>query len=254
LSNYQSAQLEFDGVSFAFPGQRAILEQFDLSVASGEVLALLGRSGAGKSTVLKLANGLLAPTRGAVRVGGKDTHQWDPIRLRRSTGYVLQDVGLFPHMTLEQNVGLIPRLEGWSPEQVRVRAFELLELVGLPAGTYGRRFPRELSGGQRQRAGVARALAVDPPVLLMDEPFGALDPVTRAEMQREFLRIQREVRKTVMIVTHDPAEALGLSDRLGILHQGRLIACDAPGAIVGSADDRVRMFLDVLPRVAREAR
>ena len=246
--------LEFDCVSFAFPSHAPVLEDFHLSVAAGDVIALLGRSGAGKSTVLKLANGLLTPTAGSVLVEGRDTRQWDPIRLRRRTGYVLQDVGLFPHMTLQQNVELVPMLEGWPGERVRARASELLDLVGLPARTYGQRFPRELSGGQRQRVGVARALAADPPVLLMDEPFGALDTITRAEMQREFLRIQRQVRKTVIVVTHDPAEALAMSDRVGILHHGRLIACDAPEAITRSEDERVRLFVDALPRVTRAGR
>jgi osmoprotectant transport system ATP-binding protein len=243
------AVLEFEGVSFAFPGHGTVLADFDLAIGAGEVLALVGRSGAGKSTVLKLANGLLMPSTGSVRVEGTETHAWDPIRLRRRTGYVLQDVGLFPHMTLRQNVELVPTLDGWPADRARARASELLDLVGLPAATYENRFPRELSGGQRQRVGVARALAADPPVLLMDEPFGALDPVTRAEMQREFLRIQRAVRKTVVLVTHDPAEAVALSDRVGILHEGRLIACDAPHVVAASDDRRVRVFLDVLSGV-----
>jgi osmoprotectant transport system ATP-binding protein len=238
--------LEFDGVSFEFVGHGRVLHEFTLAVAAGEVLALVGRSGAGKSTVLKLANGMLAPQSGSVRVEDRATHEWDPIRLRRRTGYVLQDVGLFPHMTLRQNVALVPSLEGWTADRIETRVSELLDLVGLPGPVYGNRFPRELSGGQRQRAGVARALAADPPVLLMDEPFGALDPVTRAEMQHEFLRIQQQVRKTVVIVTHDPAEAVALADRIGILHEGRLIACDTPAAVAASEDERVRPFLDVL--------
>jgi osmoprotectant transport system ATP-binding protein len=239
--------LEFDRVSFSFAGH-AVLDDFSVSVRPGEVLALLGRSGAGKSTVLKLANGLLTPASGAVRVEGRDTRQWDGIRLRRRIGYVLQDVGLFPHMTLRENIGLVPMLEGWPEQRTHDRAGALLDLVGMPAATYALRFPSELSGGQRQRVGVARALAADPPVLLMDEPFGALDPLTRAEMQREFQRIQLQLRKTVVIVTHDPAEALALSDRVGILHDGRMIACDAPDAIVRSNDARVRVFVEALPR------
>jgi osmoprotectant transport system ATP-binding protein len=244
-----SMVLEFDGVSFGFPGHGPVLDHFTLTIAAGEVLALVGRSGAGKSTVLKLANGLLAPQAGTVRVEGRSTGEWDAIRLRRRTGYVLQDVGLFPHMTLRQNIALVPSLEEWPADRIAARVSELLDLLGLPASSYGSRYPRELSGGQRQRVGVARALAADPPVLLMDEPFGALDPVTRAEMQREFLRIQQEVRKTVVIVTHDPAEAVALADRIGILHEGRLIACDTPAAVAASRDERVRPFLDVL-RVA----
>jgi osmoprotectant transport system ATP-binding protein len=242
--------LEFDRVTFAFPGQAPVLRDFTLSVGSGEVLSLLGRSGAGKSTILKLTNGLLTPAGGSVRVEGRDTREWDRIRLRRRIGYVLQEVALFPHMTLQQNVELVPMLEGWPPERRQTRAAQLLDLVGLPAATYGMRLPRELSGGQRQRVGVARALAADPPMLLMDEPFGALDPLTRAEMHREFLRIQGTVRKTVVIVTHDPGEALVLSDRVGILHQGQLIACDGPEEIARSRDERVRVFMDALPKVA----
>jgi osmoprotectant transport system ATP-binding protein len=243
--------LEFDRVSYTFPGHGPVLREFSVSVPAGEVVALLGRSGAGKTTVLKLTNGLLTPSAGAVLVEGRDTRQWDGIRLRRRIGYVLQEVGLFPHMTLLENVELVPMLEGWPAQRQRARAAELLELVGLPASEYGTRFPRELSGGQRQRVGVARALAADPPVLLMDEPFGALDPVTRAEMQREFLRIQRALRKTVVIVTHDPAEALALADRVGILHEGRLVACDVPGEIARSSDSRVRVFLEALPQEVR---
>jgi osmoprotectant transport system ATP-binding protein len=241
--------LEFDGVSFGFAGHGAVLRDLSMAVGAGEVLALLGRSGAGKSTTLKLANGLLLPRSGTVRVEGRDTRDWDRIRLRRRIGYVLQDVGLFPHMTLAENVGLVPTLEAWPRDRIAARAEELLDLVGLPAATYGARYPAELSGGQRQRAGVARALAADPPMLLMDEPFGALDPVTRAEMQREFLRIQRQVGKTVVIVTHDPAEALTLSDRVGILEGGRLIACAPPAALGASHDERVRVFLDAVPHL-----
>jgi osmoprotectant transport system ATP-binding protein len=238
--------LEFDHVSFAYSGRAPVLDDFALHVEAGEVLALLGRSGAGKSSILKLANGLLMPTGGRVLMNGMPTAEWDLIRLRRRTGYVPQDIGLFPHMTVEENVALVPRLEGWLPDRRRARASELLELVGLPAATYGSRFPRELSGGQRQRVGVARALAADPPVLLMDEPFGALDPVTRAELRHELARIQRMVRKTIVIVTHDPTEALALADRVGILDHGRLVACEAPETLMRSRDERLRPFLDVV--------
>jgi len=162
---------------------------------------------------------------------------------------VLQDVGLFPHMTVAENVGLVPRLEKWDPARTRTRVRTLLDLVGLPADAYAARRPHELSGGQRQRVGVARALAIDPPILLMDEPFGALDPITRAELQREFRRIQERLRKTVMIVTHDMAEAFALGDRVGVLDAGTLAACDVPDAVASSQDPRVRQLLDALPRV-----
>jgi osmoprotectant transport system ATP-binding protein len=248
--------LEFRDVSFARPGGTRVLDHFTLNVESGEVLALVGRSGAGKTTLLKLANRLLLPDSGAVVVDGCDTREWDPIRLRRRVGYVLQDVGLFPHMTVEQNIGVVPRLEGWPAGRIAARAAELLDLIGLAPGQFASRWPDELSGGQRQRVGVARALAVDPPVLLMDEPFGALDPVTRAELQAEFRRIQKHLRKTVIIVTHDMGEAFALGDRLGVIDDGALAACDRPEGIVRSTHPTVRRLLDavtILPAPERES-
>jgi len=209
------------GVRFAYDG-RVVLDDLHLSIAAGESVALIGRSGAGKSTLLKLINRLLLPQSGTILVQGRDTRDWDPIALRRRTGYVLQEIGLFPHLTVEENVALVPRLEGWSPERRRARAHELLELVGLPAAEFAARWPRELSGGQRQRVGVARALAVDPPIVLMDEPFGALDSNTRAELRSEFQRIRRHLRQTVVLVTHDRDEAFALADRVTVLEHGRL--------------------------------
>jgi len=200
--------VSFAGVRFSY-GSRVILDNLNLDVAAGESIALVGRSGAGKSTVLKLINRLLMPDAGIVRVQGRDTHEWDPIALRRRTGYVLQEIGLLPHLTIEENVALVPRLEGWPEEKRRARAHELLELVGLPAAEFATRWPRELSGGQRQRVGVARALAVDPPLVLMDEPFGALDTMTRQELRAEFQRIRRHLRQTVVFVTHDMDEEIG---------------------------------------------
>jgi osmoprotectant transport system ATP-binding protein len=193
-----------------------------LSIAAGEVVALVGRSGAGKTTALKLANRLLLPDRGEVIVGGTSTRRWDPIRLRRSIGYVIQDAGLFPHFTVAENIEVVPKLEGWDSERLNRRVQELLELIGLAPAAYGDRLPDELSGGERQRVGVARALAADPAILLMDEPFGALDPITRGELQSEFGRIQRQLRKTVLLVTHDLAEARLLSDRVVTLEGGRV--------------------------------
>jgi len=243
--------IEFRDVSFRRAGGPAVLDHFNLSVETGEVLALVGRSGAGKTTILKLVNRLLLPDRGAVMVEGRDTRDWEPIRLRRRVGYVLQDVGLFPHMSVAANVGVAPRLEGWPGDRIDARVHELLELVGLAPQQFETRWPDELSGGQRQRVGVARALAVDPPVLLMDEPFGALDPLTRAELHAEFRRIQQRVRKTVIIVSHDMGEAFALGDRVGVVEEGTVIACDRPGVVAVSRDARVRRLLDALPAVPR---
>ena len=201
--------------------------------------------------MLKLVNRLLRQDNGVVLVEGRDTREWEPIRLRRRVGYVLQDVGLFPHLNVASNVSVVPRLEGWSADRTAARVDELLELVGLGARHFATRWPDELSGGQRQRVGVARALAVDPPVLLMDEPFGALDPLTRAELHTEFRRIQQRVRKTVVIVTHDMGEAFALGDRVGVLEEGRLVACDRPNLVAASNEPLVRKLLDALPVVPR---
>jgi osmoprotectant transport system ATP-binding protein len=246
--------LEFRDVTFSRPsssGRAPVLEHFSLTVEPGTVLALVGRSGAGKSTILRLVNRLLAPDDGAVVVDGRDTREWDPIQLRRRVGYVLQDVGLFPHLSVADNVATVLRLERWAEDRVTRRVDELLELVGLAPHAFARRWPDELSGGQRQRVGVARALAVDPPVLLMDEPFGALDPLTRAELHREFRRIQARVRTTVIIVTHDMGEAFALADRIGVIEGGTLVACAAPDRIAMSQDPQVRRLLDALPAVPR---
>jgi osmoprotectant transport system ATP-binding protein len=239
--------VRFEDVDFRYASRPPVLHDLNLIVEPGEVLALVGRSGAGKTTVLKLVNRLLLPTSGTVVVEGRDTRDWDGIRLRRRIGYVFQDVGLFPHMTVEENITVVPRLEQWPAARARSRAHELLDLVGLPARDYAVRRPHELSGGQRQRVGLARALAVDPPILLMDEPFGALDPVTRVEIRREFARIQNKIKATVIVVTHDMAEAFALGRRIGVIDDGRLLACDTPAGIAGSSNPRVRAFVDTLP-------
>ena len=241
--------IEFEDVDYQYQNGQVVLESLSFSIAQGEVLVLLGRSGAGKSTILKLINRLIEPSSGIVRVESRPTREWDKIKLRRHIGYVLQDVGLFPHMTIGENIGVVPRLEGWSESLVRDRVSELFALVGLDEASYSQRFPRELSGGQRQRVGVARALAADPPILLMDEPFGALDPLTRAEMHLEFKRIQERVRKTVVCVTHDLGEAFALANRIGVLARGKLAALASPAEIAASTDPEVRIFLNALPRL-----
>jgi osmoprotectant transport system ATP-binding protein len=238
------AIVEFRRVSFGHPGRSRVLDDVTFTVGDGEVLALVGASGAGKTTVLKLVNRLLVPDAGAVLVQGRDTREWDPIRLRRSIGYVIQEVGLFPHLTVARNIAVVPRLEGWADDRIAARVRELLDLIGLSRETYAERWPDELSGGQRQRVGVARALAIDPPVLLMDEPFGALDPINRRQLQEQFRRIQARVRKGVILVTHDLAEAMALGDRVGVMDDGHLIWCGRPEAIVTASDVRVRQLID----------
>ena len=230
----------------AVRGTITVLRGLDLDIAAGETIALVGRSGAGKSTILKLINRLLQPTSGEILIEGRSTALWDPFALRRRVGYMMQEVGLFPHMSIARNVAVVPRLLGWEERRITSRVEELLHLVGLDPSEYSGRRPDELSGGQRQRVGVARALAADPPILLMDEPFGALDPVTRAEMHREFRRIQERVRKTVVLVTHDMAEAFALGSRVGVLADGVLAAIDVPAAIARSQDGRVRPLLEPL--------
>ncbi|MEO8077961.1 MAG: ATP-binding cassette domain-containing protein [Acidobacteriota bacterium] len=245
-----SIAIRFDGVH-ASRGALVVLRGFDLDVAAGETVALVGRSGAGKSTILKLINRLLLPSAGDVLVESRSTSSWDPFELRRHVGYVMQEVGLFPHMSIAENIGVVPRLSGWDAARIDARVNELLDLVGLDPSAYAQRRPDELSGGQRQRVGVARALAADPPILLMDEPFGALDPVTRGEMHREFRRIQAVVRKTIVLVTHDMAEAFALASRVGVLADGVLAAIDAPSVIARSRDPRVSPLLEPLIEATR---
>jgi osmoprotectant transport system ATP-binding protein len=246
-----TAALAFDRVSFRYDGGAPVLDDFSLTMAAGETLALVGRSGMGKSTILKLINRLLLPQAGAVRVEGRDTTAWDAIKLRRRIGYVLQEVGLFPHFTVAQNIAVVPKLEGWDEARITDRVEALLALVGLDADMFRDRFPRELSGGQRQRVGVARALAADPPILLMDEPFGALDPLTRAELHREFHRIQNQLHKTIVIVTHDMNEAFALGSQIGVLADGKLAALAPPHKIAQSDNTEVRVFLDSVSQISK---
>jgi osmoprotectant transport system ATP-binding protein len=236
--------VELAGATVRLPGGRTLLDGLSLAVHEGETVALIGRSGSGKTTALKLVNALLLPTAGEVRVAGRATTAWDPIRLRRQTGYVIQEIGLFPHLTVARNVGLVPELERWPAERIAARVDELLDLVGLPPIEYARRYPHELSGGQRQRVGVARALAADPPLVLLDEPFGALDPITRAELQREFRALQARLRKTAVFVTHDMREAGIVADRIGLVDAGRLVALGTLAELRAAADPTVRAFLE----------
>jgi osmoprotectant transport system ATP-binding protein len=251
-----SPAIEFRGVSYRVAGTQ-VLSGFDLQVRSGETIVLLGRSGSGKTTSLKLVNRLLSPTSGEVRVKGVSNTGGDVIRLRRSIGYVIQDVGLFPHFTVEKNIGLVPKIEGWPEDRIRSRVLELLQTVGLAAGIAAR-YPHQLSGGQRQRVGVARALAADPEILLMDEPFGALDPLTRDELQREFLMLQQRLHKTVVFVTHDLREALRLGTRIALMEAGRLVTVLAPAEFLRSTDSLaaayVRAFGEGLESAANRGR
>ncbi len=238
--------VEFRDVSFQHGPGRPTLSSISFVLPVGETLALIGRSGSGKTTVLKLINRLFEPTTGIVYVEGKATTGWDPIRLRRRIGYVLQEVGLLPHLTVAENVGLVPRLEGWEPVRTEQRVRELLTLVGLDPDRFARRYPHELSGGQRQRVGVARAVAADPPLVLMDEPFGALDPITRAELQQEFKELQMQLKKTLVIVTHDVPEACLLGTRIGLIQEGRLVECLPPAEFLRSTHPEVLAVLRTL--------
>jgi osmoprotectant transport system ATP-binding protein len=217
-----------------------------LRVGDGERVALLGRSGSGKTSTLRLINRMLEPTAGSVVVEGRETTAWDPVRLRRTIGYMVQEIGLFPHFTVAQNVGVVPRLERWAAGRREERAAALLALVGLPAETYASRYPHELSGGQRQRVGVARALAADPPILLCDEPFGALDPVTRAELQREFVDLTTRLAKTVVFVTHDVGEAMRVGHRVVVLEAGTSRFDGSPDAFASSDDPAVRALQELV--------
>jgi osmoprotectant transport system ATP-binding protein len=237
--------VEFRNVSYDIADKR-ILSGINLSVDASETLVLLGRSGSGKSTALKLTNGMLFPTEGQVLVEGRSTREWDPIKLKRRIGYVIQDVGLFPHFTVARNIGLVPRLEGWIEADVERRVDQLLSTVGMPAAEFRTRYPSQLSGGQRQRVGVARALAADPSLLLFDEPFGALDPVTRLELQQQFLELRRDFNKTSIFVTHDVREAIRLGSRIALLVHGTLELIANPAEFQNAQSSEARAFLACL--------
>ncbi|HSB62797.1 MAG TPA: ATP-binding cassette domain-containing protein [Thermoanaerobaculia bacterium] len=237
--------IAFRDVSYGIRGKE-VLRHFELEVAAGETLVLLGRSGSGKTTALKMVNALLTPVSGEVTVEGKPTREWDPILLRRRIGYVIQEAGLFPHYTVARNIAVVPELVGWERGRIEARVDELLSRVGLPPGEFRARYPRELSGGQRQRVGVARALAAEPSLLLMDEPFGALDPVTRRDLQREFVALRRSWTKTSLVVTHDVREALVLATRIALLHEGRLEIVATPREFLAQKTGEAQIFLAAL--------
>jgi osmoprotectant transport system ATP-binding protein len=241
------AAIEFRNVSYCLEGEaaarRELLHDLNLEVQRGETLVLLGRSGSGKTTTLKLINHLLTASSGELRVEARPIREWDVIRLRRMIGYVIQEVGLFPHFTVARNIGLVPKIENWPANRIAERIHELLQLVGLDP-ELASRYPRELSGGQRQRVGVARALAADPPILLMDEPFGALDPITRAELQGEFLQLQKRLRKTVVFVTHDLREALLLGSRIALMEAGRVVNLLTPQQFLASTEPLPSAYKD----------
>ncbi|WP_097231601.1 ABC transporter ATP-binding protein [Streptomyces zhaozhouensis] len=236
--------LRFEHVSKRYPNGTVAVDDLDFEVREGELVTLVGPSGCGKTTTMKLVNRLEEPTAGRILLDGEDISRVDPVKLRRRIGYVIQQVGLFPHRTVLDNTATVPVLLGRGRKAARQRAGELLELVGLDPAVYGGRYPDQLSGGQRQRVGVARALAADPPLLLMDEPFGAVDPVVRERLQNEFLRLQQEVRKTVLFVTHDIEEAVRLGDRIAVFGEGRIEQYDSPAAVLGApATDYVASFV-----------
>ncbi|MFC6151151.1 MULTISPECIES: betaine/proline/choline family ABC transporter ATP-binding protein [Mumia] len=241
----EAAMIVLDGVGKQYADGSVAVRDLSLSVPRGSLVALVGPSGCGKSTTLKMINRLIEPTSGRILIDGEDVTRADPVELRRGIGYVIQQVGLFPHQSIRENVTTVPTLLGWSRKRARARADELLEMVGLDPATYADRYPHQLSGGQRQRVGVARALAADPPVLLMDEPFGAVDPIVRERLQDEFLRLQHDLAKTVVFVTHDIDEAVRLGDRVAVLASGGdLRQYDSPAAVLGSpADEFVAEFV-----------
>ncbi len=237
--------LRFSNVGYR-AGGREVLSGLSFDLKEGQTLVLLGRSGAGKTTALKMVNALVMPSSGEVFVEGRSTAEWDPIELRRRSGYAIQETGLFPHFTVAQNVSIVPRLMGWPEDRVEARVKELLARVGLAPEEYAARYPRQLSGGQRQRVGVARALAGDPPVLLFDEPFGALDPVTRHEVRREFKALARDLGKTTLFVTHDVREAIELGDQIGLMAGGRLEELLPAAEFRGARSEEARAFLKCL--------
>lgn len=236
----------FQDVTYRLPAGAPLISNLTLAVTRGETLVLLGRSGSGKTTTLKLVNRLLDATDGEILIAGKPIRSVDPIELRRGIGYVIQDAGLFPHWTVERNVGLVPKLDGWPVEKIKARVRDMLTLVGLPPEEFAERRPKGLSGGQKQRVGVARALAADPPILLMDEPFGALDPITRADLQKEFRELAARLQKTIVFVTHDVREALYLGTRIAVLDQGKLVGVYTSHEFLKAREPEIQAFASSL--------
>ncbi len=245
MSQAPEIAVEFRDVGFQI-NHRPLLSHLNLTIYQGEAIALLGRSGSGKTTTLKLINHLLVPTQGQVLVSDRPTTEWDAIQLRRRIGYVIQEIGLFPHFNVGQNIGLVPSLEKWTPNRIEARVYEMLNLVGLDPERFAQRYPYQLSGGQRQRVGVARALAADPPIILMDEPFGALDPITRLELQQQFHDLQKQLGKTVIFVTHDIQEALFLANRIGLMYEGNLVVLGTKAEFLKSQHPEAQAFIACL--------
>lgn len=246
ITTTDQPMIRLDAVTKSYPGYaKEAIRDLSLDINAGEIMVLVGPSGCGKTTTIRLINRLIEPTSGRIFLDGEDVTKVDPDHLRRRIGYVIQQVGLFPHMTIADNIGLIPHTLGWDKDRIRNRVDELLNLVGLDSQTYRSRYPKQLSGGQQQRVGVARALAADPPVMLMDEPFGAIDPITRDRLQDEFLRLQERIRKTIVFVTHDIQEAVKLGDRIAIFDDnGKVAQLDTPARILTKpADDFVASFI-----------
>lgn len=239
------AFVDFDHISYRIDA-RDILRDIDLQFDRNETLVLLGRSGSGKTTLLRMVNALVKPTSGDVRFDGKSVAAWDQIALRRRIGYVIQDGGLFPHITVARNVGLVPELEGWPRKKIDARVAELLNAVGLAPETYASRYPKQLSGGEKQRVGIARALAADPPLLLLDEPFAALDPVTRHDMQQHFLKLRKEFGTGALFVTHDLREAMRVGSRIALLQEGRIEFVGTPDEFLHATSANAREFLRTL--------
>ena len=245
MNEASKSTIEFRNVEYRVSAEKVLLAALNLLVRRGETLMLLGRSGSGKTTCLKLINRLLVPSSGEVLVENKSSLDWDPIQLRRRIGYAIQDVGLFPHYTVWENVALVPKLEKWDRQRTADRVDEVLQLVGLPSREFANRYPSQLSGGQRQRVGLARSLAAEPPILLMDEPFGALDPITRAGMQIEFKKVQQKLGKTIVFVTHDVGEALMLGDRIALIEAGQLRGIHTPEDFMQAPDAVVQDYVRV---------
>lgn len=245
MSNLNSIAIDFQEVNYHLK-EKKIISELNLTINQGEILVILGRSGSGKTTILKLINSLLKPNQGDIIIEGKSINNWDKIQLRHHIGYVIQEIGLFPHFTVAENIGLIPSLQNWKSHRIKSRVYELLLMVGLPPEEFSDRYPQQLSGGQRQRIGVARALAVDPTIILMDEPFGALDPITRLDLQKELVNLHRNLGKTIVLVTHDIQEAFRVGSRIALMEAGKLVSLTTPTDFRNSSHPEAQSFIACL--------